>query len=165
MEDIPDYRKVRGRVVAWNPMRGWVDVGFADTALQERLSVRHCGQAISEIEQLALHNPEGWFGMPFAPDLEKQLMKMQGTYPLTPSLQVQHAVLARIVEGVRNTVLNWALKLEEDGILGTGVVFSHEEQKIAASHVYNVNIIAGPVTGSQIQQGASESNQSQKLEH
>jgi len=57
-----------------------------------------------------------------------------------------------IIETVKTIILNWALKLEEDGILGQGMTFSSKEQEKAtsspASHVTN---FYGPVGQSQIQ--------------
>jgi hypothetical protein len=51
----------------------------------------------------------------------------------------------RILEAVRNLILEWALKLEQEGIMGEGLTFSPEDQRKAES-VTN-NYFHGPFTG------------------
>lgn len=65
---------------------------------------------------------------------------------------VNHASIAGIVDGVRNTILNWSLELEEQGILGEGLKFTKQEQEAATRTVQNVNNFFGDVSGSTIQQ-------------
>jgi AbiTii-like protein len=45
--------------------------------------------------------------------------------------------LVGILETVRMVILNWTLKLEEDGILGEGLSFSSSEKQTASEHTYN----------------------------
>lgn len=37
---------------------------------------------------------------------------------------VSHTAVVKIVDAVRTVVLNWALKLEEDGVVGEGMSFT-----------------------------------------
>jgi hypothetical protein len=62
--------------------------------------------------------------------------------------------LVGIVDAVRNAILNWTLKLEEDGILGEGLTFGAKERETAAAAHYTTNNFFGPVSNSQIQQGS-----------
>ena len=41
--------------------------------------------------------------------------------------------LATVIDAVRTMILNWSLKLEEEGILGEGLSFSEEEKQKAAT--------------------------------
>jgi len=68
--------------------------------------------------------------------------------------------LVSLLDSVRTVVLNWAIKLEEDNILGEGITFTPEEKSIARASTYNVTNFYGPVGSSQIQQQASSSSQS-----
>jgi hypothetical protein len=57
--------------------------------------------------------------MPFPEDIELQMLK--AIRPHTrPRLHINPAEVVGIVETVRNIILNWTLKLEEEGILWRG---------------------------------------------
>ena len=44
-----------------------------------------------------------------------------------------------IPEIVKNKVLDWALELEEKGVIGEGVSFSAQEKAAAHTIVFNIN--------------------------
>lgn len=69
------------------------------------------------------------------------------------SLFVSQTTLVRIIESVRTILLNWALKLEEQGVLGEGLSFTPEEKRAAGNSPQSINNFYGPVHGAQIQQG------------
>ena len=80
---------------------------------------------------------------------------------LASPFSVPLAAFRGIVDSVRTTVLEWALKLEEDGIVDEGLSFSSTEKALAANPVYhNVMHSNREVIGSQIQQGTSGSTMS-----
>ena len=81
-----------------------------------------------------------------------------------PYLLIPPTQLAKIVDGVRNTVLNWALQLESDGIFGVDLVFSEGELSSAAQNVYNVNNFFGGVEQAQFQHGSTHSVQIMHIE-
>ena len=154
--DIPKYRLIRGEIKAYNPFRGWIPTYFEDSAMQETLSKRENGQSISELEALiSKQSGSGMLQMPFPAELQKSLMVVGGhEFPTTMFFPASSVV--KILDAVRNIILNWALKLEEDNVLGENFSFSPNEQKKAA-HSQNINNFFGPVNQSQIQQGGSES--------
>ena len=41
-----------------------------------------------------------------------------------PFLQIRKTAFARILDAVRNTILEWSLKMEADGIHGEGLTFT-----------------------------------------
>lgn len=150
----PPYRLLRGEVKAWNPYHGWVPVYFSSAEQAEGYSSRACGQAIPELESFlpSLQKPDGYFVMPFPKAIELQLLK--SITPLSdPKLHINSGEIYGILGMVRTIILNWTLKLEEDGILGEGLTFTSKEQEKAtsspASHITN---FYGPVGQSQIQQ-------------
>jgi len=57
-----------------------------------------------------------------------------------------------MIASLRNAVLNWTLKLEEDGIVGEGLTFSSKEKETASHGNYTINY-HGPVGNSQVQHG------------
>ena len=46
-------------------------------------------------------------------------------------------MLVQLVDGVRNTILEWSLRLEADGIVGDGLSFNPEEKEIRKSDLLN----------------------------
>lgn len=56
---VPQYRKVKGTVMALNPMRGWIPVGFPDAALGDQLATRAAVQSVSELEDLIAQKGKG----------------------------------------------------------------------------------------------------------
>jgi len=66
------------------------------------------------------------------------------------------AGVVRIVDAVRNRILDWALALEQRGVLGDGLSFSPEDRARAADVTYNITHnqtihgdvgVAGNITG------------------
>ncbi len=151
-KDIPPYRKAHGQVRGWNPYRGWIPVMFESATEADVLSKRDCGQAIAELENLVESKTTGALHMPCPPDIQQRISSGFG-FQTEVSLFIAPTTIVGIVDAVRTVVLSWALKLEEDGVLGEGMSFTAGE-KDAARHVpQNVTNFFGPVQGPQIQQG------------
>jgi hypothetical protein len=155
--EIPDYRNVSGEVKAWNPFHGWQPVIVNEHRIAEIISSRLCGQSVPELESLLSEKPKTLL-MPFSKQAEQTLREMiRADTPVT--LQIASTNLVRIVETARTIILNWSMRLEEDGILGEGMSFSSKEQNAATKVSTNINNFYGPVQGSQIQQATSRSSQ------
>jgi hypothetical protein len=132
---------------------------FQDYKEQEILSKRPCGMAIAEIESLVEKNASGEsLHMPFSPYIEQHLRKGI-KWDTEVTLVVPATMLVRIIDATRTVVLNWAMKLEEDGITGVGLSFSDKEKRVAGKSSYAINNFYGPITNSQIQQQTSDSIQ------
>jgi hypothetical protein len=156
----PPYRDLPGQVRAWNPERGWIPVRFSDPKWARLFSSRKTNQAVAGLEALVDGDPEGILAMPFPPEIEKQVL----TEPFLSnlSLRTSPAAIHTILDAVRNAVLNWTLKLEEDGVVGEGLSFSEEERRAVSSVAYhNVNNFFGPVGHSQIAQSSTAVEQTQ----
>jgi len=162
--NIPEYREVTGEVKAWNPYHGWQPVYFEEAHIAEAVSKRNNGQRIAEIENLlnSVSEKGSSLQIPFAPEQQNIICKAIG-FQTQVTLMTTESGLVRIIDAVRNIILNWAIKLEEDGILGEGMTFSDDEKNEVVKHSYNVNNFYGEVTGSQIQQSSTDSQQSQNI--
>lgn len=161
VEDIPGYRKIRGEPQAFNPYYGWRPISFPDSKTLELVATKPCDQSIAEIETIAKSGAgDGTLGMNFAPEQEAMLRKAIGMN-LQICLIVQLSSITKILDAVRNAVLEWSLKLEQDGIHGEGMTFTPEEKKAAGRAAYNITNFFGPVHSSQIQHGTQHSVQIQ----
>ena len=156
---IPSYRKIKGTVKAYNPYNGWIPVVMEDSELLSHISKRSIGQPIAEIESLYLKKDNsGFLQVPLPHEWVKKIFKNSAEFRLgmVPTLLVDSSQLVGILEAVRNEILEWSLKLESEGILGTDMSFSKEEINKAESVTYNINAfhgVLGNVNSSTIQIG------------
>lgn len=157
-KEVPDYRRVPVSLKAINQVNGchmpifWDEPdrndGFHRSPIW--LSVGELGallQSKSEFFQLVLPN-----------DVQRSLHRRSDMpMPMEFYLRVSSNAVYRIIDAVRNTVLNWALRLEQEGILGEGMRFTPEEKAIAMTS-QNIHIggdfqgILGDVAGSTVSQ-------------
>lgn len=158
--DIPEYRQIRGEIKAWNPYHGYVPVIIQDPKMAGDLSQRAIGQAIGELESFTQNpkNSTSPLQVKFSPSTEKNLMHAMRV-PLQPTLHVSPSEVYGILDAVRNTILEWALSLEEEGILGEGMSFTNEEKQKAMGatviHIQNFQGVLGDVEGSTVTQNLS----------
>ena len=160
--DIPEYRQVSVEVKAWNLYHGWQPVYFNDSNDAEALSNTNITQRVAEIESLLRTEKEGTVNLqiPFSPSEQNFLSQAIGRRTQVTRMLSDTAVV-RILDAVRNIILNWALKMEEDGIMGDDMVFTENERSEAIKDSYNVNNFYGEVSSPNIQQGTSNSVQTQ----
>jgi hypothetical protein len=157
--EIPTYREVRGDIKAWNPYNGWIPVIIQSEKLSASIRKRKIGQPISELESLVKDKEKGGvLHVSFPQAIENVLLEGQDVV-FRPTLHISGSQIHGILDVVRNTVLNWAMKLEEEGILGEGLTFSHEERQKAQG---NPSISIGQFQG--ILGNVADSNITQNLE-
>jgi|WetSurMetagenome_2_1015567.scaffolds.fasta_scaffold247409_1 hypothetical protein len=154
-KNCPEYRSVRGQVRVQNALAGSQVLPFQDAEFAELLSVRPCGKSIAEIERITADTaPDKVVYMFYGKEIEKGFMREMDT-PEVPFLLIAPSEFIRILDRVRNTVLDWALKLEEQGILGDDLSFTPEEKAKASTVNYHFH----DISGSQIQAGSNHSIQ------
>jgi hypothetical protein len=157
-QPIPEYRSVRGQLRAWNPYHGWHQIVADDHRLLEiyedlcNCSIR---QSISELSAL-VNDSDNDLQMQLPPTVESFLASGVGT---SVKISISSASVKRILESVRNLILQWSLELEEDGITGEEMTFSQEEKHIAAKQDYG-SLIQINIGQSQMQNSSSESQSS-----
>lgn len=130
--EVPEYRKVGGSVKYWNPYHGWCPIVFSDPDFAAQCSERQVGQSIPELEHLMNETGDSPLHIPFPEKLERLLMQsIDIPIETKATLFSPRTKIVRIIEQVRTIILNWALKLEEEGILGEGLDFSNNEKEAA----------------------------------
>ena len=162
IQQVPDYRTVRGRIIAFNPARGYIPAIIPDVALAELLSVRHETSSAGAIESLVACQGKTLV-CDFAPDILTRLMETQ-RYPLIPQVEITKTSYLGILDAVRNAILAWSLKLEADGIVGKDMSFSPKEKKLASEKTADLQPVINYITiehmeNSSIQQGTRRSHQ------
>ena len=153
--DPPEYRKVFGELKAWNPVRGWIPVVIPDTEMVELICSRYIPQSVFELEDLLAEGAEAPI-LKFPSDQQAALMQfMQAN--MQPALHLSRQLLLRIVQAVRDRILNLTLDWEKRGILGEGLTFSREEKANASAITYTTINHIGEMHNSQLQQHSSGS--------
>ena len=158
----PDYRKTRGILKALNPYRGWIPVYISDSKFERAFSEIIVQKSISEIVSLCKTTSDVLQSELSGEQLTFLRRKFYSTssmeYPL--SLFVPKTAIMDIVEKVKNTVLEWTLKLEGKNIVGQDMKFSESEKKSAkeipqtVNNYYGVtNVINAPSNRMQIISG------------
>ena len=153
-DKIPNYRKVTGTIKAWNPYNGWIPVIIQDESFAKTLRTRPVKQSVSDLHALFEKQSEkGFLLIHYPPEIENGLMQDS---MCQPALHVGANSIKGILDCVRNTVLEWALKLEEEGILGEGLSFSYDEKEKAQNSqnitIQNFQGILGDVSDSTVTQ-------------
>lgn len=143
--EVPEYRILRGKIKAWKPFKGWQPLIFPDDEAQEAFSKRRFYHSIAEIEAMINREKKDFLHMPYPANIEKQLRDAIG-FDTEVTLIIPVSSLVRIVDTVRTTILNWSLKLEEDGIIGEGISFSLSEKERARFISYEVNNFHPPIS-------------------
>lgn len=158
---VPEFRTMRGRVIVPMPTGNIVPYYFASPNAEAFYSEMPFIAPASSLEYYleGKQTPTSSIMMSYSPDVTKRLIENSNSkYP--PMLEIQLTSLYSAVDGIRNTILKWALKLEEEGILGEGMTFNQKEKETAKTVNYNINHIYGDMVRSQIQQDTNGSEQS-----
>lgn len=151
--ELPSYRIISGEAKAWNPYYGWRPILFSDIESQRLLSVRSINQKIGELDDLMKSESEGPFFVDYNPEAKKAIREAIKS-DTDIKFMVSKNSVAGILEGVRNIVLDWSLKLEKEGVMGEGMTFSKEEKEkvdnkdFRIGNIENFNgVIGGSMSG------------------
>ncbi|MDD4877190.1 MAG: hypothetical protein PHQ86_08720 [Dehalococcoidales bacterium] len=159
-KDLPSYRKIRGTSQSLNPYHGWLPITFNNKESEDGWTLWTCIDPISEIIGLLNSKSDSnTIQVSYSPEDSKILSESIGGKKRV-RLLVSNSSLFPILDSIKTIILNWAMKLEEDNILGKGLTFTVHEKTIAQSTTSNITNFYGAVSSSQIQQQTSDSIQS-----
>ncbi|MCQ6305033.1 hypothetical protein [Bacillus cereus] len=160
-EKTPEYRNVCGQLKARDLYGGGlIPVLINDPKYADIITNRKLVQPISEIESYV--GKKGNILVTFPVGQREILSKAIGT-ETEYFLEVSKNQIGSIVDNVRNIVLEWSLKLEEEGILGEGMSFSKEEKEKAKNQGPLISF-GSDASGVQIQIQQNTSNSSQTMQ-
>lgn len=140
-EDLPKYRVVTGEAKAWNPYHGWQPIMFNDLNSAEIMSKRGVMQAIGELDDL-IKTDSSTFMIDYNASAKKSIMEAID-FETDIKFMAGRSAITGILEGVRNLILDWALKLEKAGVIGEGISFSKKdvEKAQAVNTTYSIGHI------------------------
>lgn len=174
IEEVPNYRVIKGILKFRNPTVGMIPVSGGDDYFIDEISTSVYGQPLSHISNLLSANNGGVLMKQLPPEIQKIFEKMQlnehrrqfgGLYissfdefftPFIGYVIFGKEQFLNIFSEIRNKILTWSLKLEKEGILGEGLNFTVKEKDAAMSvnnfHIQNMQGVAGNVSGGTINQ-------------
>jgi hypothetical protein len=137
---VPAYREITGGTLqVHNPYRGWELAGQLGPNDLKFRSI----QPVSEIEDLA----KAEFVTTTPP--KKFPLRTMGGGPDGLSMQFHQRIvhspmeMRGILEAIKEQVLNWAIELEQRGILGEDMSFDNEEKQKAHNQTFNIQHFTG----------------------
>lgn len=152
---VPDYRSLPLRVVA-RTMNGWIPV-IIETKL--KVIERHkITESIAELEEMLKSEQDVCIS--FHSDTLSLLCEVTGLRTDFRGF-FNKTLFRQILEHVKTKILDWAIELENRGILGEDLMFT-EDEKHKANTIIN-NHFHGNVNQSQIQQSSNNSTQNQLI--
>jgi hypothetical protein len=135
-QNVPSYRQIKGgHLEVFNPYRGWEFAGAIDE-WKSRTS-----QPISELEELAKGDT-----ITITPPQPFPLRSFDGLggHEHFPQQVVFSTVqVRRILEAVKEQILNWAIELEQRGIMGEDMSFDKKEKQKAEQQTFNIQNFTG----------------------
>ncbi|MCM7546269.1 abortive phage resistance protein [Enterobacter hormaechei] len=152
LDSLPPYRIItEAQVMALDPYRGWIPFQIVNTTgvnqeVYDSLTTIHINNPVAMLvdhakSESVLHSDLPAFMVDF--------IHKTTPYKYRMAWCIYPAQIINILSSVRLKILNWALLLEKNGILGEGLLFSKEEKKEAASMtVNNINNFNGSVNNS-----------------
>ncbi len=147
-EIVPAYRVIRTDLKVWNPYNGYIPLHL-NSDLENKLCNIHLRAPISQVVT-SIRKEDGYPTIPFAPEQREYLLDIQESPAMEPVRRVSITCMKAIEDAIRNTILDWSLKLEKQGVLGDGMSFTHEEKQKAKSHqvhIENFQGVLGDVSG------------------
>lgn len=129
VDQIPEYRKYRGSLHGFNPHLGWKPIAIECRDTEDLILNMSNYQSIAEIEQLQGRTELLW-PLTGAQELDIQKMIKAG---VTIKRVIPSLAINKICSGFRNIILEWALALEKEGILGSNMSFTNKEKENAKS--------------------------------
>ncbi|BBU69320.1 hypothetical protein [Fluviibacter phosphoraccumulans] len=154
---IPEYRQIKGDLRVENPFHGLIPFIINQPEIREIVTKILVHESVSSIQKLTDADENGSICFFFSPEKEAALMQMQGGLsPLRPVRVVGSNQLISILNAVRTRMLEWALSLEAEGIIGDELTFSAQERNLAMTsktiQIENFQGVLGDVHGGSLSQ-------------
>lgn len=137
---LPPHRILRGQPAGWNPFHGWVPVQTDDAQIAGVLSTAMVGQGIGGLRDLISNGDGGIYHFPLPDELIIAVNKLMRISTARMVVQVPRSGVVGILDFVRNKVLDWAIEMERNGVLGEGFSFDDHEVESAQTVMTTFNI-------------------------
>lgn len=153
--EIPDYRNVKGKVRGRIGCTYWQPILFKEQNTEDIYTKRVITSSITKLEDTMckMQTKDDYYAIDLPSEIQYRLSKEAFQEEGEVKLFINPSYLHDIFNHVRNIILEWTLKLEQNNILGKGLSFSEDEKEKAKTIPNNINNFYGPIKSAQIQQG------------
>jgi len=138
--ELPTYRIMHGQPAAWNPYHGWIPVQTNGDLMTEVLTKAKVGQSIGGLRDLIENGDSGLFHFPVPPEIVNIINESMSVGTPKMVVQIPRGGIIGILETVRNKVLDWAIEMERNGVIGEGFSFGPSEVENAKGAMTTYNI-------------------------
>lgn len=153
-QDMPVYRVCYGRLMQQHTFHGR-RTAHGDPKAIAALSMVFLREPMSSLEALAAGDGNDLM-MHLEPEIEAQIHAWNDNSSWSYYVQFGKSTVVGIIARVRDLVLEWAMELEQQGILGEGISFSVAEKQKAQEVAPNItihslqgNFVNGDIGGNQ----------------
>jgi hypothetical protein len=157
----PEYRKIRGSLEAFDPYNGWIPTLIPDNEIEKMICEIKLINFISEIIALCESTENVLISELSGGQIALLNEIFDSHIPMKYALHFTTTTAKDIEEKVKNTILEWTLKLETEGIVGENMIFSEKEKDSASNipqtvnnYYGNTSIINSPSDNVQIVSGS-----------
>ncbi|WP_140793810.1 hypothetical protein [Myxococcus xanthus] len=142
---VPAYRIIPSKLMAKNPVRGNIPVDLDEVPdLAKYFATTPLPQPISQILHIVQTNKNSTLEAPLLTEEMTGLLNgLTIRYPLIRCFSRSN--FASVLDAVRDTVLDWALKLEKKGVTGKGMAFTQQDRQTA--QVLTINNFGSLIQG------------------
>lgn len=154
--EVPSYRYIGGSVYALNPANGrWIPVGISDGG-RNKFSKFPIKEGIPSLNDLYITAKDN-VSFSISSTLTDVLNKTS-PFETIYSFVAPKSQLHQVISTVQNSILDWTLLLEENGIEGENLSFTNAEIENAQLPIINnyINNFYANVEGIDLQQGSSK---------
>ncbi len=156
-DEIPNYRIIKWyRILWWNPYQWRLLANINDDKLFDKLVTRKIFDWISEVEKFTK-----WADIVLPNQFMSSFMNVSTEYKVS----VSWWEFTKIIESIKNILLNRCIELENSWILWEWISFSKEEIKKASEINQTINNFHWIINDSNLQISSPNSNQKYKKDN
>ncbi|UQO36562.1 hypothetical protein [Burkholderia cepacia] len=157
--DVPEYRRIYGEPLAKNPYSGWVPIRMPTADLDIKISQIALPNKVAELEEFTERGDGSHLYLSF-PSHRAYLLRDILATDWNIALRIPKSSIKGVIDEIRSKILDWAARLEEEGIHGEGMSFTSKEVEAAKSIVtYMTTNNYSNINNSQIQHQSNSSSQ------
>ncbi|MDS9467818.1 hypothetical protein RGQ15_09585 [Paracoccus sp. MBLB3053] len=142
-EDVPEYRNVTGQVVVKSHYRGW-EIVSGDPITLSIMQQRNLGASVALLEtmmaQAMSNGNSGTFTIFFSPQIVEKFIEGNAGHIAAAGTRITSGQVAAVLDHVRGKILDWAIEMEKQGVVGENMTFSKEEKEEAARVMNNITV-------------------------
>lgn len=160
--DVPDYRYINVVYKAKNPMRGWIPVSIPSNSPLIKYLRYPIFQSVSGLESIVSTKGDELV-MSIPAELQELFISQSiEKIPFEICAHFSNSQLKTILETEKRMISDWALNLEQKGILGDEYQFTEQEKDIAKNMtvIINGNVNDSNIVGNMMNSSATVNNNS-----